>query len=210
MALAWLQQAGIAWEPDLPPMHFASPDAISVVARMLDPANHRLLNTPLTSSMGRLFDAAAALAGVRQVATYEAQAAMEFEALCDPDETGSYPFSFADGVIDPAPLIVALVTDLRAGISKPKIAARFHNGVARMVVDICREISHSAGLHDIVLSGGVWQNRALLTRTAPLLRSAGFDVYVHRQVPPNDGGVALGQVAVAAWLISPGWTRTKG
>ncbi len=225
MALAWLQQADFAWEPDLPPVQLASPAAVSVVARMLDPANRNLLNTPLTSSMGRLFDAAAALAGVRQVATYEAQAAMEFEALCDPDETGSYPFALDDGAavpgasvpgadvpgaIDPAPLFAALVADLRAGISRPKIAARFHNGVARMVVDVCREIGNSTGLRQVVLSGGVWQNRALLMRALPALQKAGFDVYTHRLVPPNDGGVALGQVAVAAWTLAPGWTTKKG
>jgi hydrogenase maturation protein HypF len=148
--------------------------------------------------MGRLFDAVSSLTGVRQTVNYEAQAAIELEALVDPDEEFPYPFALGENEVDPAPLIRAIVTDLRAGMAVGRIAARFHNGVAFMVEQVCRQLRDKYGVAEVALSGGVWQNMVLLTKTERLLRESGFKVYIHRQVPSNDGGLALGQAAVAA------------
>jgi hydrogenase maturation protein HypF len=147
--------------------------------------------------MGRLFDTAAALAGVRQVVNYEAQAAIEFEALADPGENGAYSIDYANGLINPAPAWAALLADRRAGVDAGCIAARFHNGVARLASEACRRLRDERGLNEVVLSGGVWQNVTLLRRTLALLERDGFIVYTHSLVPPNDGGLALGQAAVA-------------
>jgi hydrogenase maturation protein HypF len=152
--------------------------------------------------MGRLFDAAAALAGVRSTVNYEAQAAVEFEALAAAAETGSYPLELVERsgelLIDPSLLFSRLVDDLRRGVSLPVISARFHNGVARMVVDVCQRLRRSNGLSQVALSGGVWQNLTLLRKTFIGLEQAGFTVLIHQKVPANDGGLALGQAAVAA------------
>jgi hydrogenase maturation protein HypF len=160
------------------------------------------INAPLTSSMGRLFDAVSSLANVRQEINYEAQAAIELEALVDPDEEGAYRFTLVDENIDPVPVIREVVNDLHAGISAPKIAARFHNGVAHMVNQVCRVIRDQSDVDDVALSGGVWQNMVLLSSTVRFLRRSGFRVYVHRQVPTNDGGLSLGQAVVAAHRLA--------
>ncbi|MBX7253552.1 MAG: hypothetical protein K1X50_16350 [Candidatus Promineofilum sp.] len=194
--VAWLATTGLPWDDDLPPVAHARatrPDAPATLAQQIA----RGINSPPTSSMGRLFDAAAALAGVRQTVTYEAQAAIEFEAACDGEETAAYPFDYANDLIDPAPLWAALLADRRAGLPLPRLAARFHNGVAHMTRDVCRRLRAAHGLDAIVLSGGVWQNMTLLRATLALLAADGFTVYTHRLVPPNDGGLALGQAAVA-------------
>jgi hydrogenase maturation protein HypF len=149
--------------------------------------------------MGRLFDAAAALAGVRQTVNYEAQAAIEFEALADPCEVGAYPLDYANGLIDPTPAWAALLADRRAGVDTGRIAARFHNGVAGVAGEVCRRLRDERGLNEVILSGGVWQNVTLLRRTLTLLADDGFKVYTHRLVPPNDGGLALGQAAIASY-----------
>jgi hydrogenase maturation protein HypF len=211
VALAWLSQAGIEWEGGLPPVDFAlhctpyGAQALEALERQLTAG----LNSPLTSSMGRLFDAAAALAGVRQQVNYEAQAAIEFEALADPDETGVYPFTIlppAEGAgspyrIDPSPLFRELVADLRAGVSLAAISARFHRGAAEMVRQVVVLLRAGSGLEEVALSGGVWQNFTLLKETRRRLLEAGFTVYIHQQAPANDGGLALGQAAVAAHLL---------
>ena len=197
VALAALLAAGLPWDDDLASVRHAreaNPDLPNILRRQIETG----INSPPTSSMGRLFDAAAALTGVRQLVTYEAQAAIEFEALVDPDETAAYPFDYTNGVVDAAPLWAALLADQRDGLPVGRIAARFHNGVARMTADTCCALRESHGLNEVVLSGGVWQNMTLLRRTLALLASDRFTVYTHRLVPPNDGGLALGQAAVAA------------
>jgi hydrogenase maturation protein HypF len=156
------------------------------------------LNAPHTSSMGRLFDAVAALVGVRQVVTYEAQAAIELEALADPAETGYYPLQLRGELLDPAPMLHALVADLRTGVALPVLSARFHNSIAEAVCVVCQELRRQHGIQQVVLSGGVWQNMFLLTRAISRLEQDGFIVLVHRQVPANDGGLALGQALIAA------------
>lgn len=194
LALAWLTQADLDWEEDIAPIETAGSEAREMLKRMFEIR----INTPLTSSMGRLFDAVSSLANVRQEINYEAQAAIELEALVDPDEEGAYPFALVDENIDPVPVIREIVDDLRAGVSVPKIAARFHNGVAHMVDQVCRAIRDQSEVDEVALSGGVWQNMVLLSRTVQLLRQSGFKIYVHRQVPTNDGGLSLGQAIVAA------------
>ena len=198
IALAWLQRA----ECGMRKAEFGvEQSAIDIVLHQIEKG----INAPPTSSMGRLFDAAAALAGVRQTVNYEAQAAIEFEQLADPNESGAYPFEIHHSqstihnsqFISPIPLIQALVADQRAGVPIATISARFHNGVAAMVLDVCRLIRDESGLSEVVLSGGVWQNVTLLTRAVQLLRQDKFTVYVHEKVPPNDGGLALGQTAIA-------------
>jgi hydrogenase maturation protein HypF len=161
------------------------------------------INTPLTSSMGRLFDAVAALLGVRGVIEYEAQAAIDLETCASlaPGETGNYPFSIVkqDGVsvIKVHDLLSAIISDLNHNAGQAVIAARFHNTVARMIVKLCQAISRETGLKDVALSGGVFQNRLLLEKSIAQLESAGLTVYTHHQVPCNDGGISLGQVAIA-------------
>jgi hydrogenase maturation protein HypF len=160
-------------------------------------------NAPLTSSMGRLFDAVSALAGVRGIIEYEAQAAIDLEMLAynAPDETGGYPFSLDknDGVsiIQIRDLLQAIVKDILKGIPQAVIAARFHNTIAQIILETCRNIAGATGIKRAALSGGVFQNRLLLRKAIATLESAGFEVYTHRQVPCNDGGISLGQVVIA-------------
>jgi len=189
------------------------------------PLLHAGFNSPLTSSAGRLFDAVAALLGLCDVASYEAQAAIRLEAVADPSVTGHYPFDVritpnchpeqGEGsrlsqqtaeilrvaqndkllVLDFGPTIRALVAD-RQGVGV--IAARFHNTIVAGIVRACESVRAERGLHRVALSGGVFQNEWILTRTLAGLRTAGFAVFTNTLVPPNDGGLALGQVAVAA------------
>jgi len=206
VALALLRLAGLTWDEELPPTAAGSVQARAIVQQLLQ-AN---LNSPRTSSMGRLFDAVASLAGVRQEVNYEAQAAIELEAAVDPDEEAAYTFAVGPGLIDPAPVIRAVVHDLRQGLPASRIAGRFHHGVADMVLRVCERLRAGASLNQVALSGGVWQNMTLLQRTADRLRQAGFEVLLHRQVPANDGGLALGQAAVAAWRLLHGPSPVGG
>lgn len=197
MALAALATAGLPWDDDLPPVrhaHSLGADRLPALAHQLETG----LNAPPTSSMGRLFDAVAVLLGVRQTVNYEAQAAVELEALIDPGETAEYPLPLNDGRIDPGPLLAALLSDRRAGVSVPQLAARFHNSLARMVIDVCLHLRHETGLTEVALSGGVWQNKSLLQRVLALAAPSDLTVYTHTVVPANDGGLALGQAAIAA------------
>jgi hydrogenase maturation protein HypF len=205
MALAWLQAAGIPWTADLACVQAAGEHGLAAVAAMLDDRAPLAAMQPRTSSMGRLFDAAASLAGGRQQVNYEAQAAIEFEAQIDAHEPGQYGFDLHDdGVLDPSPALRQLVADSRAGVPPGVIAARFHRGVAEAVVAACVRARPRTSVATVALSGGVWQNVALLEMTVPALRARGFEVLLHRKVPANDGGVALGQVAVAAARLAAG------
>ncbi|GFG49585.1 carbamoyltransferase HypF [Mycolicibacterium agri] len=196
MALAHLWAAGLQWHDDLPPVQFCPDEERRVLRRQFDTG----FGCVPTSSMGRLFDAVSALAGVRQSVAYEAQAAIELEGMarnCDCGTTG-YAFGIDDTttpvIIDPAPVLAAVLADVRAGVPAAMIGARFHRAVANMVVDL-------AGLHDtdgapIALSGGVFQNALLLRTVCAGLQARGLQVITHRHVPPNDGGIALGQLLV--------------
>jgi hydrogenase maturation protein HypF len=168
----------------------------------------RHLNTPLTSSAGRLFDAAASLAGVRQRVSYEGQAAIELEwlaATVTPD--GAYPFEIMTTkddslMVDTRPLIRALANDSTRGIERAVIARRFHATMTDLIVAVCSRLRDAIGLDRVVLSGGVFMNTLLLTEAMSRLEAEQFRVYRHRLAPPNDGGLSLGQLAIAAAVSS--------
>jgi hydrogenase maturation protein HypF len=162
----------------------------------------RGVNSLPTSSAGRLFDAVAALVAGRDRVNYEGQAAVELEQAADPTEGAEYvcPIVEAGGlfVLDGVELVRAAADDLRRAAPPEQVAAAFHNGFARALVEWCRVIRSASGLDRVALSGGTFQNLLLLQRVVTGLRSQGFQVLLHRRVPPNDGGIALGQTAVAA------------
>jgi hydrogenase maturation protein HypF len=196
MALAHLAHASCAWDPALLPVAAATDEERRIIARQLE----RGLNAPPTSSVGRLFDAVASLLGVRHRARYEAQAAIELEALAIPGDHGSYAMELGAGepmVIDPSPVIRGIVRDLQHGVAVPVVASRFHASVTAMIIGVCERLRSRTGLGRVVLSGGVFQNVTLLAGARRALLGAGFDVFSHHRVPPNDGGIALGQAAVA-------------
>jgi hydrogenase maturation protein HypF len=196
MACAWLCEA-LGRPPELPE---------TLVGEVGQEAWHQVallarggLASPVTTSMGRLFDAVAALAGVRGEVTYEGQAAIELEAACDPGESGSYPLPLTDGaLLDARPTILAVAEEAAEGWAAGTIAARFHNAVAHATASACELLAERLHTPTVVLSGGVFQNRRLLETTAALLREAGLRVLTPELLPPNDGGVAYGQAAVAA------------
>jgi hydrogenase maturation protein HypF len=193
VALAHLWAAGISWEDDLPPVVAAAAAERTILARQLE----RELNALPTSSVGRLFDAISALAGVCQKINYEAQAAIELEMVAAKEVEGMYPFGLGEE-IDPAPCIRAVVADVRAGVPPAVVAAKFHNALATMMRDVCLLLRDETALNEVALSGGVFQNVTLLGKALPLLQAAGFTVYTHHLVPPNDGGISLGQAVAAA------------
>jgi hydrogenase maturation protein HypF len=155
--------------------------------------------SPITTSMGRLFDAVAALCGLRTAVNYEGQAAAELEAAANRNERGKYPLPLIAGeplLLDARPTVAAVLGDLAAGPAL--VSARLHNAVAAATAVACERVAGARGLDTVVLSGGVFQNRLLLERTAAALEEAGLRVLVPRRLPPNDGGISYGQAAVAA------------
>ncbi|MCA9113842.1 MAG: carbamoyltransferase HypF [Planctomycetaceae bacterium] len=208
MAVAHLIDAGCrsdALQPDLLQPRI-SPLALRTVESML----RRRFNSPPTSSMGRLFDAVASLAGVRDRVSYEGQAAMELEWLATGLEPQpGYPWevqALPDQplVIDTRPLIRAVVEDVRQGTDCRLIAGRFHATVVDLIAGVCGRIRQESGLNSVVLSGGVFLNAVLTEEATARLADEGFEVYRHRLVPPNDGGLSLGQLAVAAAVLKTG------
>ena len=194
LALAHLWAAGLEWDDRLAPVQACSEAEQTVLRRQLETE----LNTVPTSSIGRLFDAVASLAGVRQTITYEAQAAIEMEALAQPAETVSYQFAYTASQFDAAPVIGRVVEDVLAGVEAATIAARFHNSVAELILKISIDLREKTQINQVALSGGVFQNVTLLESAVSLLEKAEFEVLVYHKVPPNDGGLALGQAIIAA------------
>ena len=164
------------------------------------------LNSPLTTSAGRLFDAVAAALGVCRTRTYEGQPAMELEMVADEAADGFYPAAVNQApdalVLDTLAVFGGVVTDHLAGVAAAVIAARFHNSLVRLLADACDQIRERTGLNLVALSGGVMQNALLFTRLKQALAGLGFEVLTHTLTPPNDGSIALGQVAVAAAQIN--------
>jgi hydrogenase maturation protein HypF len=160
-------------------------------------------NSPPTTSAGRLFDAVAALCGRGARVSYEGQAAIELEARVR-DRARPYPIELIDAgrdgplIIDPRPTIRAIARDIDAGADPGTAGARFHEALAMKTAEACSIVARRHGVELAVLSGGVFQNRVLLERAAELLGAAGLRVLIPRRLPPNDGGIAYGQVAVAA------------
>ncbi|MFN2196250.1 MAG: hypothetical protein ACK2UW_09025, partial [Anaerolineales bacterium] len=208
IALAWLHAAGVPWEPDLAPVDWGlnltntntTPAVLEVVRRQIETG----INAPPTSSIGRLFDAVSSLIGLRQSVNYEAQAAIELEAQAALHEFGIYQFERRVEILDFTPAIRAIVGDLRNKIPTQVIAARFHNTLALLIQETCRSLRDETGSNQVVLSGGVWQNRTLLARTYNMLKNDNFEIYTHHTVPANDGGISLGQAAVAMHRILNG------
>ena len=159
---------------------------------------NKKLNSPETSSMGRLFDAVAALTGICQQSSYHAEAPMRLESVVSKGEFGVYPFEIREKDISVIPMFREIVKDKLNGLSNGIIAAKFHNTVVKIVVDSVLQISRTSGLKKVVLSGGSFQNRILLENTENQLLEKGFHVFAHEKVPSNDAGIALGQLAIAA------------
>lgn len=197
MALSHLWAAGIPWSDDLPPVRACPPTERGTLLHQLETG----LGCAPTSSIGRLFDCVSALAGVRQTVDYEAQAAIELEGLSRSADVGAAQYRFgvddvADtpALIDPAPLLRDVVDDVRNCVPAGVIGARFHEAVARLIVDLAADCA--LGTNTVALSGGVFQNALLLRAVSTALHANGFEVITHRRVPPNDGGIALGQLMV--------------
>jgi hydrogenase maturation protein HypF len=192
LALAHLQAAGLAWDESLPCVATCSETEQRVLQKMLAKG----INSVPTSSMGRLFDAVAALLGIRQVVTYEGQAAIELEVAAAPDVDEPYQFDLSGELFDAAPIFAAIVADLRQGLATAVIAAKFHNAVADLIVQLSLQMRRQHGLNQVALSGGVFQNVTLLETAVRQLHYHNFEIFTHRLVPPNDGGLALGQVMI--------------
>ncbi len=178
----------------LPPFQDITAVELSALKGML----RRKLNSPQTSSMGRLFDAVASLIGLRQQMRYEGQAAMELEFALDGIETDeNYNLSLVTRhpslILDWSPMIEAILSDVQNSVAIGRISAKFHNALAEAVVAVAKQV----GERRVVLSGGCFQNRYLTERTVRRLQAEGFQPYWHQRVPPNDGGIALGQVVAA-------------
>jgi len=181
---------------ELPVLQRIPAKKLAAVRAMIE----RRINTVDTSACGRLFDAVASLAGVRDEVNFEAQAAIELENLALPGVDATYPFDLSTRSpieIDMRPAIRAIVSDVQAGKPRGPIAAAFHNTVAALVVEICLRLRAAEGLRSVCLSGGTFQNVYLVERAVTGLRARGFDVFLHSQVPPNDGGISLGQALIA-------------
>jgi hydrogenase maturation protein HypF len=197
MAAAHLRDAGLS-------LDLLANRIGSLERRIIDKLLERRLQAPLTSSAGRLFDAVAALAGVRDRVTYEGQAAVEIEWLASRAlPVGSFPFAleetlFGSVVVDTRPLIRAIVDDVQDGAMASLIARRFHSTLIEVIAVVCLRLRQQTGVSTVVLSGGVFLNALLTTEVMARLIAGGFTVFRHRLVPPNDGGLSLGQLAIAA------------
>ncbi len=178
-----------------------SPSNMAIVDTMLA----RRLNCFDTSSCGRLFDAVSSIVGLRHEVTFEGQAAIELEMIADPAVERVYPYVIGEADVaqlDMRPMIDAIVRDLSRAVPGSDIAAAFHNTIAKLIVDVCANIRQRDGLNRVCLSGGTFQNMFLLERAVRGLRQNGFEVFLHSKVPPNDGGIALGQAVIANSVLA--------
>lgn len=199
MAIGALHTTGLLDHPGAEPLRQRLREGEEeLLLKMVD----QRVNTPVTSSMGRLFDTVAAIAGVRDDAAYEGEAAIELEACADPSEAGAYAFGLlGDGeaiVIDPEPVLRSVLDDVAHGVSASVISARFHAAVVCVIVDLARRAADLTGIRDVALSGGVFMNRIVLEGALRGLYEAGFSPLAHKRLPTNDGAVSFGQ-AVVAW-----------
>jgi hydrogenase maturation protein HypF len=202
MALSHLYEAGLAWDPALPPVRACTPTERAVLGHQVKTG----LNSVRTSSMGRLFDAVSSLAGVCHRAAYEAEAAMRFESIARAaldDGAPAYRFGIVPPVgggplvADPAPVIARAAEDVRSGVPPEVIAACFHIAVANLVVAMADRLRTDRGLETVALSGGVFLNAVLTDLCSERLQQKDFRVLTHHLVPPSDAGLALGQLVVA-------------
>lgn len=201
IAVGYAEALGLDIE-GLPFLKSVDGQAVEVVRRQV----RKKLNTPETSSMGRLFDAVACLTGIRNEVTYEAQAAMELEVLSKSSlmTADPYPFEVDDGKVRVRGLLQHVIDDVRRNRSAGFIGARFHRTMGAMALEVSRQAREKFGVNEIVLSGGVWQNQVLLDLARTMLYRDGFIVFTHQKTPANDGGLALGQAAVASFKARAG------
>jgi len=168
-----------------------------IIEKMID----QKINSTLTSSCGRLFDAISSLIGIEDEISYEGQAAMELESICLPKINNSYGFNIIEKekeyIIEPKKIIVEVIRDLKKGIDKGIMAAKFHNTVAKFTLELCVKIREKTKINKVAISGGVFQNKYLTEKVISLLESREFVVFSHKKVPPNDGGISLGQAVIA-------------
>jgi len=178
---------------------------MEVIRRQIE----RRINSPLTSSMGRLFDSISALLDIRGEIDYEGQAAVELEMAAYEEDyvhvQKDYPYRIVEdegiSIVRLRDLFSVVIEDLHKDISKGSISVKFHNSIARMTNEMCRLTADKTGITQVALSGGVFQNRLLLRKTINLLENSGFQVFTHRQVPCNDGGISLGQAVIADFAV---------
>lgn len=194
MALSYLWRYELDWDEALPPVKALCMEDRALLRIQLE----KNINTMETSSMGRLFDAVSSLIGIRHRINYEGQAAIELESSIEDSDSGFYPVTLGNGIIDTQPLIEALISDLKRGLSSHQISSRFHQSIAVMSLEICKKIRAEKDINLVALSGGVWQNKFLFSKTYQLLKQDGFDMIIHKNVPANDGGLSLGQAFIAA------------
>lgn len=200
MACAWIAEATGEPLPAIPPALSGQvdPERWAAVARIAQSG----VGAPIASSVGRLCDAVAALCGLRCEASYEGQAAIELEAVADAGETGAYAMPFAEGQLDPRPVIAGALADLAGGASAATVSARFHRSLAAATVLAGVGLARDRGLSVVVLAGGVFQNRLLLEAVAAGVQDAGLRVLIPERLPPNDGAIAYGQAAIAAFGLA--------
>jgi len=183
---------------DLPLMHRIPAQKLRVVRPMIE----RRINTVDTSACGRLFDAVASIIGVRDEVNFEAQAAIELESRALAGIDDAYPFEISGEEIDVRPMIERIVRDVLARKPTGWIAASFHNTIAAIIIEVCSRLRSEDGINRVCLSGGTFQNVYLVERAVSSLRAKGFEVFLHSRVPPNDGGISLGQAVIANALLS--------
>jgi hydrogenase maturation protein HypF len=198
MAVSHLQSALGEFPYDsIPLLKSIGKQKVALLLQMMD----KQINSPLTSSLGRLFDAVAAIIGLRHQVAFEGQAAMELEMVADESESGCYDFSW-DGIdvmqLATTPIVRAVMQDKIQGVSQAVISARFHNTLIVLFDSVCRHLRGRTGMDRVALSGGVFQNSRLLGGLSDALENSGFDLITHKRVPANDGGLSLGQAVVAA------------
>ncbi len=200
MALSYLHSTfGDNLELDGLPLATINSTEYAVIKKQLE----QRINAPLTSSAGRLFDAVAALIGIRNIIDYDAQAAIELEMLATGTKPSAhcYPFALQGQVVELAPLFTNIVKDIRENVSPTVISSRFHNTISKMIATVCRAIATSRDVSHVALTGGVFQNRLLLALTKDALRNDRFKVLTHNQVPTNDAGVSVGQAVIAGSIF---------
>ncbi|MEA2083315.1 MAG: carbamoyltransferase HypF [Thermodesulfobacteriota bacterium] len=190
------------WDLDLPLFRNMGEKKIEIILKMMEKG----INCPETSSLGRLFDGIAAILGIRYQAAYEGQAAVELEMAIKEAGEDSYPYEWQkekqSHLISLAPIIRGVVNDIRQGKRISSISHRFHLTLIRLFADLCTQLGQETGVDRVVLSGGVFQNKTLLTGLEEALKKKGFCVFSHARVPANDGGISLGQAAISAEMMS--------
>ncbi|MCK5509667.1 MAG: carbamoyltransferase HypF, partial [Desulfobacterales bacterium] len=186
---------------DLPLLKEIEEKKIKFIIKMIS----KKINSPLTSSLGRLFDGIAAIIGIKNHVSFEGQVAMDLEMLADDNRDATYDYEWLSGntyKVLTEPIVCGVVKDMEAGIHPSRISSKFHMTLIKLFSELCAVIRKESGLNRIVLSGGVFQNSILLTGLIESLKEKNFKVFTHTKVPANDGGISLGQAMVAAAIAN--------